>query len=147
MSNIKVQGIIAYLGLIPIISISIDLFFIGSISHTIIYDFFIFYTLIIYTFIGAMNWDVEIDSSIIKTFYGAIPSLISFILIVLTLLRLDYEILASILIVSLLSQLILDYMIYCTNSYKSRIEFYYFVRCPVTLFLCSFLALPIYLHM
>ena len=72
-----------------------------------------------------MNWDVEIDSSIIKTFYGAIPSLISFILIVLTLLRFDYEILASILIVSLLSQLILDYIIYCTNSYKSRIEFYY----------------------
>ena len=140
MNNIKLQSYIAYIGIIPALTVILDLHFIGTLNEEIIRDFMIYYTIIIFTFIGAMIWDININGSILITLYGTIPSLISFVLIVMNLIGFNYITIVQILIASLLLQLFFDSFVYLKSNVAGLRDFYYFVRFPVTLVL-SFLII------
>ena len=140
MNNIKLQSYIAYIGIIPALTVIFDLHFIGTLNEEIIRNFMIYYTIIIFTFIGAMIWDININGSILITLYGTIPSLISFVLIVMNLIGFNYIIIIQILITSLLLQLFFDSFVYLKSNVAGLRDFYYFVRFPVTLIL-SFLII------
>lgn len=140
MNNIKLQSYIAYIGLIPALTVIFDLHFIGTLNEEIIRNFMIYYTIIIFTFIGAMIWDININGSILITLYGTIPSLISFVLIVMNLIGFNYITIIQILITSLLLQLFFDSFVYLKSNVAGLRDFYYFVRFPVTLIL-SFLII------
>ena len=140
MNNIKLQSYIAYIGIIPALTVIFDLHFIGTLNEEIIRDFMIYYTIIIFTFIGAMIWDININGSILITLYGTIPSLISFVLIVMNLIGFNYITIVQILIASLLLQLFFDSFVYLKSNVAGLRDFYYFVRFPVTLIL-SFLII------
>ena len=140
MNNIKLQSYIAYIGIIPALTVILDLHFIGTLNEEIIRDFMIYYTIIIFTFIGAMIWDININGSILITLYGTIPSLISFVLIVMNLIGFNYITIVQILIASLLLQLFFDSFVYLKSNVVGLRDFYYFVRFPVTLIL-SFLII------
>ena len=140
MNNIKLQSYIAYIGIIPALSVILDLHFIGTLNEEIIRDFMIYYTIIIFTFIGAMIWDINVNGSILITLYGTIPSLISFVLIVMNLIGFNYITIVQILIASLLLQLFFDSFVYLKSNVAGLRDFYFFVRFPVTLIL-SFLII------
>ena len=140
MNNIKLQSYIAYIGLIPALTVIFDLHFIGTLNEEIIRNFMIYYTIIIFTFIGAMIWDINIKGSMLITLYGTIPSLISFVLIVMNLIGFNYITIVQILIASLLLQLFFDSFVYLKSNVAGLRDFYYFVRFPVTLIL-SFLII------
>lgn len=140
MNNIKLQSYIAYIGIIPALTVILDLHFIGTLNEEIIRDFMVYYTIIIFTFIGAMIWDININGSILITLYGTIPSLISFVLIVMNLIGFNYITIVQILIASLLLQLFFDSFVYLKSNVAGLRDFYYFVRFPVTLIL-SFLII------
>ena len=140
MNNIKLQSYIAYIGIIPALTVILDLHFIGTLNEEIIRDFMIYYTIIIFTFIGAMIWDININGSILITLYGTIPSLISFVLIVMNLIGFNYITIVQILIASLLLQLFFDSFVYLKSNVAGLRDFYFFVRFPVTLIL-SFLII------
>ena len=76
--NLIIQAIIAYLGLLPPLYALLDLLILQDIKTEILLDFMIYYTLIIFTFVGAINWKISVSGSLVLTLYGAIPSLISF---------------------------------------------------------------------
>ena len=140
MNNIKLQSYIAYIGLIPALTVIFDLYFIGTLNEEIIRNFMIYYTIIIFTFIGAMVWDINVNGSMLITLYGTIPSLISFILIVMNLIGFNYITIIQILITSLLLQLFFDSFVYLKSNVAGLRDFYFFVRFPVTLIL-SFLII------
>ena len=140
MNNIKLQSYIAYTGLIPALTVIFDLHFIGTLNEEIIRNFMIYYTIIIFTFIGAMIWDINVNGSMLITLYGTIPSLISFVLIVMNLIGFNYITIIQILITSLLLQLFFDSFVYLKSNVAGLRDFYYFVRFPVTLIL-SFLII------
>lgn len=140
MNNIKLQSYIAYIGLIPALTVIFDLHFIGTLNQEIIRNFMIYYTIIIFTFIGAMIWDINVNGSMLITLYGTIPSLISFVLIVMNLIGFNYITIIQILITSLLLQLFFDSFVYLKSNVAGLRDFYYFVRFPVTLIL-SFLII------
>ena len=140
MNNIKLQSYIAYIGIIPALTVILDLHFIGTLNEEIIRNFMIYYTIIIFTFIGAMIWDINVNGSILITLYGTIPSLISFVLIVMNLIGFNYITIIQILITSLLLQLFFDSFVYLKSNVAGLRDFYYFVRFPVTLIL-SFLII------
>ena len=140
MNNIKLQSYIAYIGLIPALTVIFDLHFIGTLNEEIIRNFMLYYTIIIFTFIGAMIWDINVNGSMLITLYGTIPSLISFVLIVMNLIGFNYITIIQILITSLLLQLFFDSFVYLKSNVAGLRDFYYFVRFPVTLIL-SFLII------
>ena len=140
MNNIKLQSYIAYIGLIPALTVIFDLHFIGTLNEEIIRNFMIYYTIIIFTFIGAMIWDINVNGSMLITLYGTIPSLISFVLIVMNLIGFNYITIIQILITSLLLQLFFDSFVYLKSNVAGLRNFYYFVRFPLTLIL-SFLII------
>ena len=140
MNNIKLQSYIAYIGIIPALTVIFDLHFIGTLNEEIIRNFMIYYTIIIFTFIGAMLWDINLNGSMLITLYGTIPSLISFVLIVMNLIGFNYITIIQILITSLLLQLFFDSFVYLKSNVAGLRDFYYFVRFPVTLIL-SFLII------
>lgn len=140
MNNIKLQSYIAYIGLIPALTVIFDLHFIGTLNEEIIRNFMIYYTIIIFTFIGAMIWDINVNGSMLITLYGTIPSLVSFVLIVMNLIGFNYITIVQILVASLLLQLFFDSFVYLKSNVAGLRDFYYFVRFPVTLIL-SFLII------
>ena len=140
--NLIFQAVIAYLGLIPPLYAVIDLFFFEEIRVSMILDFMILYSLIIFTFVGAINWKITKDGSVLMTIYGAIPSFLSFLIILAVLNDLEYLLISSSLITLLFVQLLFDYIIYLQKLRPSF--FIYSIRLPVTILLSLLLHLPIY---
>jgi len=140
--NLIFQAVIAYLGLIPPLYAIIDLFFLGDIRVSMILDFMILYTLIIFTFVGAINWKITKDGSILMTIYGAIPSLFSFLIILAVLNDFEYLLISTSLIALLFVQLLFDYIIYLQELRPAF--FIYSIRLPVTIMLSLLVHLPIY---
>ena len=110
--NLIIQAIIAYLGLIPPLYALTDLYFLGDIKPDLVLDFIIYYTLIIFTFVGAVNWKISKDGSIAMTLYGALPSLFSFLIILALLTDISYYLVSNFLIICLIIQLLFDYLIF-----------------------------------
>ena len=83
LKKINFQFVLSYLGLFPFLVILLDYFFFKIINSNIVRDFFIFYSLIIFVFIGAVNWNLKKNISLIIVFIGFMPSIASVLIIVM----------------------------------------------------------------
>ena len=126
LKKINLQFVLSYLGLFPFLFILIDNFFFKFLSFSIVKDFLIFYSIIIFVFIGAVNWNLKKDISLIIVFIGLMPSFASALIIVMFLY--SYEVINYLIIIFII-QLILDNFIYIEKN--SRVVFYQ-LRIPLT---------------
>ena len=133
--KINFQFLLSYLGLFPFLVILFDKFFFKLLNFNIVNDFSIFYSIIIFVFIGAINWNLKKNISILIVFLGFIPSLVSVLIILMFLY--SYEV-VNYLIILFIIQLIFDNFIY--TEQKSRIIFYK-LRIPLTFIVILYLIL------
>ena len=139
----NVKYLVSYLGLLPFLCLIIDGYYLEILDVNFIWDLSLLMSCIIFTFIGAYNWDFVIDRPWLE-FYGFLPSLISMIILTLSLLGISKIILLMVVIVFLVTQLIFDLILSLNDIFPIR----YFVtlRIPVTsgltisLFLISLLS-------
>ena len=124
--KINFQFVLSYLGLFPFLVILLDFFFLKFLNSNIVKDFFIFYSLIIFVFIGAVNWNLKKNISLLIVFIGFMPSLASFLIIVMFLF--SYEVI-NYLILLFIVQLILDSFIYKERNDR---PIFYRLRIPLT---------------
>ena len=133
--KINFQFVLSYLGLFPFLIILLDYFFFKILDYNIIKDFFIFYSVIIFVFIGAVNWNLKKNISHIIVFIGFMPSLASVSIIVMFLY--SYEVI-NYLIILFIVQLILDNFIYREKNDRSV---FYKLRIPLTIIIIICLIL------
>ena len=133
--KINSQFLLSYLGLFPFLAILFDKFFFKLLDFNIVNDFSIFYSIIIFVFIGAINWNLKKNISILIVILGFIPSLVSVLIILMFLY--SYEVI-NYLIFLFIIQLIFDNFIYIEK--KSRIIFYQ-LRIPLTFIVILYLIL------
>ena len=133
--KINFQFLLSYLGLLPFLVILFDKFFFKLLDYNIVNDFSIFYSIIIFVFIGAINWNLKKNISILIILIGFIPSLVSVLIILMFLY--SYEVI-NYLIILFIIQLIFDNFIYIEQ--KSRIIFYK-LRIPLTFIVILYLIL------
>ena len=127
LKKINFQFVLSYLGLFPFFLILFDYFFFKILDSNIVKDFFIFYSLIIFVFIGAVNWNLKKNISLLIVLIGFMPSFSSVLFIIMFLN--SYEII-NYLIVLFIIQLISDGYIY--REKNNRFVFYK-IRIPLTL--------------
>jgi len=125
--KINLQFVLSYLGLFPFLFILFDYFFFKILDSNIVKDFFILYSLIIFVFIGAVNWNLKKNISLIILFIGFMPSFASVLMIIMFLY--SYEVI-NYLIILFIIQLILDNFIYKEKNYRS---IFYKLRLPLTI--------------
>jgi hypothetical protein len=125
--KINFQFVLSYLGLFPFLFILLDYFFFKILDTNIVKDFFILYSLIIFVFIGAVNWNLKKNISLIILFIGFMPSFASVLMI--TMFLYSYEVI-NYLIILFIIQLILDNFIYKEKNYRS---IFYKLRLPLTI--------------
>ena len=133
--KINLQFVLSYLGLFPFLIILLDKFFFKLLDYNIVNDFSIFYSIIIFVFIGAINWNLKKNISILTVLTGFMPSLASVLIIIMFLY--SYEVINYLLILFII-QLILDNFIYIKQN--SRIVLYQ-LRIPLTLIVVLYLIL------
>ena len=126
---INLQYLISYLGFIPFIIIIIDKIFLNEFSTYIVQDFIIYYSIIIFVFIGSTLWNLKENVSNYLVIYGFLPSFLSIFVILLHLYSYDVFLL---LIIFFLLQLLLDNFIYKRSSER---KIYYILRLPLTFFI------------
>ena len=124
--KINLQFVFSYLGLLPFLIILLDNFFFKILNANIVKDFLIFYSIIIFVFIGAVNWNLKKNISLIILLIGFMPSLASVLIIVMFLYSYDV---INYLIILFIVQLILDNFIY--REKNDRLIFYR-LRTPLT---------------
>ena len=133
--KINLQFVLSYLGLFPFLIILLDKFFFKFLNYNIVNDFSIFYSIIIFVFIGAINWNLKKNISILIVLLGFIPSVVSVLIILMFLY--SYEVI-NYLIILFIIQLIFDNFIYIEKN--SRIIFYQ-LRIPLTFIVILYLIL------
>ena len=133
--KINLQFLLSYLGLFPFLVILFDKFFFKLLDFNIVNDFSIFYSIIIFVFIGAINWNLKKNISILTILIGFMPSLASVLIILMFLY--SYEVI-NYLIILFIIQLILDNFIY--KEQNSRYVFYQ-LRIPLTFIVILYLIL------
>ena len=133
--KINLQFLLSYLGLSPFLIILFDKFFFKILNFNIVNDFSIFYSIIIFVFIGAINWNLKKNISILIVLLGFIPSLVSVLIILMFLY--SYEVI-NYLIILFIIQLVFDNFIYIEQN--SRIIFYQ-LRIPLTFIVILYLIL------
>ena len=126
LKKINFQFVLSYLGLFPFLVILLDYFFFKFIDSNIVKDFLIFYSIIIFVFIGAVNWNLKKNISLIILFIGFMPSFASVLMIIMFLY--SYEVI-NYLIILFIIQLILDNFIY---REKNDRPIFYKLRTPLT---------------
>ena len=125
--KINLQFVFSYLGLLPFLIILLDNFFFKILNANIVKDFLIFYSIIIFVFIGAINWNLKKNISFIVVLIGFMPSFSSVLIIIMFLN--SYEII-NYLIVLFIIQLISDGYIYRNKNNKFV---FYILRIQLTL--------------
>ena len=133
--KINLQFLLSYFGFFPFLIILLDKFFLKFLDYNIVNDFSIFYSIIIFVFIGAINWNLKKNISILTVLIGFMPSLVSVLIIIMFLY--SYEVINYLLILFII-QLILDNFIYIKQN--SRVVFYQ-LRMPLTLIVVLYLIL------
>ena len=125
--KINIQFVLSYLGLFPFLIILLNNFFFNILNINIVKDFSIFYSIIIFVFIGAINWNLKKNVPIIIVLIGFIPSFFSVLILIMFLN--SYEVI-NYLIFLFIIQLIVDSFIYREKNYR----FIFFqLRIPLTL--------------
>jgi len=129
----NIKYIISYLGLVPFFLLAIDGYFLEILDKSFIINLSIMMACIIFTFIGAYNWDFNKDNTFLEI-YGFIPSLLSMIILLLSIFKFNQESLIALLIIFLVIQLIIDF--YRTLKFNFPFEYFIKLRLPVTSGLC-----------
>ena len=124
--KINFQFLLSYFGLFPFLIILLDRFFFKFFDHNIVNDFVIFYSIIIFVFIGAINWNLKKNISLLIVLIGFMPSFASILIIVMFLYSYDV---INYLIILFIVQLILDNFIYREKNYR---PIFYRLRTPLT---------------
>ena len=127
IKNINLQFLISYLGLLPFLIAIADKFFFHYLNTSIVDDFIIIYSLIIFVFIGAINWDLKKIMPVKLVILGFLPSIISVILLFMHLMLYEVNL---IVITFIILQLLID-----NFFYKERFEreVYFKLRLPLTI--------------
>ena len=133
--RINLQFLLSYLGLFPFLVILFDKFFFKLFDINIVNDFSIFYSIIIFVFIGAINWNLKKNISILTILTGFMPSLASVLILLMFLY--SYEVI-NYLIILFIIQLMFDNFVYIEQN--SRI-IYYQLRIPLTFVVIIYLIL------
>ena len=124
--KINFQFVLSYFGLFPFLVILLDYFFFKILDSNIFKDFLIFYSLIIFVFIGAVNWNLKKNITLLIVLIGFMPSFSSILIIVMFLYSYDV---INYLIILFIVQLILDNFIY---REKNDRPIFYRLRTPLT---------------
>ena len=127
IKNINLQFLISYLGIVPFLIAIADKFFFHYLNASIVDDFIIIYSLIIFVFIGAINWDLKKIMPVKLVLLGFLPSLIAVILLFMHLILYEVEL---IVITFIILQLLIDNFIYKEKFEK---EIYFKLRFPLTI--------------
>ena len=135
IKNINLQFLISYLGLVPFIIAITDKFFFYYLNASIVDDFIIIYSLIIFVFIGAINWDLKKRMPVKLVIIGFLPSLIAVILLCMHLML--YEV-GLIIITFMILQFLIDNYFYKEVSER---EVYFKLRLPLTICIVVSLAI------
>ena len=135
IKNINLQFLISYLGLVPFLIAIADKFFFHYLRTSIVDDFIIIYSLIIFVFIGAINWDLKKIMPVKLVIIGFLPSLIAVILLLMHLML--YEV-GLIVITFMILQFLADNYFY--NETYER-EVYFKLRLPLTICIVVSLAI------
>ncbi len=135
IKNINLQFLISYLGLVPFLIALANKFIFHYLDTSIVDDFIIIYSLIIFVFIGAINWDLKKRMPVKLVIIGFLPSLIAVILLFMHLML--YQV-SLILIIFIIFQFLID-----NYFYKDTFErgVYFKLRFPLTI--CIVLSLAI----
>tara|TARA_Y100000746_G_scaffold122598_1_gene105020 strand:+ start:78 stop:500 length:423 start_codon:yes stop_codon:yes gene_type:complete len=123
----NLQHVISYFGIFPYLFIIIDRFFLHYMDNNTQTNFIIFYSIIVFVFIGSTNWDLTKKISIIRALYGFLPSFFSVFFILLYLY--DYNI-VTLLIISFFLQLIIDY--YLVYDLQVNKIIFFLLRVPLS---------------
>ena len=126
LKKINLQFLISYLGILPFFIILFDKFFLFQLDANIMKDFIIFYSLIIFVFIGAINWNLKKNIAPVFVIVGFLPSFLSIFIIIFFIY--SYEVIYYLMIFFII-QLIFDNFIY--KDKKEKI-IYYQLRIPLT---------------
>ena len=137
----NLQYIISYFGLIPYIYLLIDKYLFLNIEEEILYNFILYYTLIISVFIGSINWNLQSKVPNHLIIYGFIPTVYSLILIILNLYSYNIKILFLLSIILLISQLFFDFILIFANLENKKV--FYFLRLPLTILISIILIIII----
>ena len=137
--NLDLRYIFSYLGLLPYLILLIDKTFFNQIQINIINDFYIYYSLIIFVFIGAMNWSTEDKLPIFFIVYGFSPSILAVAIIFFQLYSFGFFYITVIIIILIISQLILDF--YFIYNLSNKNFFFFKLRLPLSVLICLFLIL------
>tara|TARA_B100001029_G_C14952077_1_gene389395 strand:+ start:47 stop:478 length:432 start_codon:yes stop_codon:yes gene_type:complete len=140
--KLNLQYFLSYFGIFPLFFIILDKYFFFQINEEIILDFSIYYSLLIFVFIGSINWNLEIKPNNYIVIYGFLPSLLSVIILFMNLYNFNSVVLVLLLIFFLLTQLFLDYVLIYSNN-VNKYSFYY-LRTPLTLIITIFLGIIIF---
>ena len=127
IKNINLQFLISYLGIVPFLIAIADKFFFQYLNTNIVDDFIIIYSLIIFVFIGAINWNLKKIMPVKLVLLGFLPSLIAVILLFMHLMLYQVEL---IVITFIILQLLIDNFIYKEKFEK---EIYFKLRLPLTI--------------
>ena len=129
----NIKYLVSYIGLVPFLFLMIDGYFLSMLDKNFIITLSIMMACIIFTFIGAYNWDFKKDDMLLEI-YGFIPSLLSMIILILNIFKFNQISLMFSLILFLMIQLIIDFY----RSLKLTFPMRYFIklRLPVTSILC-----------
>ena len=127
IKNINFQFLISYLGIVPFLIAIADKFFFQYFNTNIVDDFIIIYSLIIFVFIGAINWDLKKIMPVKLVILGFLPSLIAVILLFMHLMLYEVNL---IVITFIILQLLIDNFIYKEKFEK---EIYFKLRLPLTI--------------
>lgn len=129
IKSINLQFLISYLGLVPFLIAIADKFFFHYFNTSIVDDFIIIYSLIIFVFIGAINWDLKKSIPVKLVILGFLPSLISVILLFIHLMLYDVRL---ILITFIVLQFLIDNFFY-KETFERMV--YFKLRLPLTIFI------------
>ena len=125
----NVKYFVSYLGLIPFLYLIIDGYYLEILEISFIWDLSLLMSCIIFTFIGAYNWNFKIDHPWLE-FYGFLPSFISMVILTLSLLGISKIILLLIVVLFLLAQLFFDLLLSLKDIFPMR--YFLTLRIPVT---------------
>ena len=125
-----IKCLLSYLGILLFILVFLDINFFKLFPIYLLKDFIILFTLIIFTFIGAIHWNTY--KNLYNIFYSFIPSLLSTCLIFLYLFNYDRSLILALIFICLLMQLAGDFFLYRSKDFK---DFFYKVRLPITIIL------------
>jgi hypothetical protein len=131
---VNIKYIVSYLGLLPFIFLSIDGYFIALHEVQLIQNLAIIMSCIIFTFIGAYNWNFKVDFNLLE-FYGFIPSLLSMIILTVNIFDSSKYYLFNAMILFLFIQLLIDIFLSLKDIFPMK--YLITLRVPVTLILTA----------